>query len=775
VLIATLVPIYLATLALQVRGSVGRDVRRIGIEVSSASGPREFPVVFSVNSRTEFDGPRLEVGDRLLAAGGDSLAGASALSFWRVAVSAMRRSSSAPIRAARGDQHVATTLVGEPDPYWWVDILRWLPFELIGLLLLVRAPGWPPARRFLISAVAAGVSGKWASLGMDLEAVGNSVVPFSLLHVAGYPIGIGAAVSVYWDFTASARPLRGWMRAQPWIFGLGLFVATTSYCWLPEPGYGIAWLAFNGLTALACCSILAGLTRCYVRSDALERRQLRWILYGLYVLAVPTVWMIASHPTIGPSASEFALMGAVDVAPPLGVLIAVLGYRFLDIDRLISATTSLTILGVALHETIVHVIPDMAETANRWLGVSVSASKWGLSLAFAGFLVGAHGRLRPWIDRRLFPRRVSVEEGLAQLVVELARCPSTQDLTQLSAERVDELLHPESLVVYARAQSAFTPMFARGRAVPPALAADSPLIHILESRTAPLAAGAKEIDPFDRAVLASLGAEVLIPTRRRETLDAFTCLGRKRSGDIYTPAELALLGAVASASSEVLKRLSDSEVLEQSRAMQASLRRYVPGAIAQQLESGRDPQAGEREVTVLFVDLPGYGSGSDKRPVEDVFSTMNEHSERVSRIVHAHGGAVLELHGDGMMAVFGAPEPLAAKERQAVEAAREIVDSAPEGLAVGLGIATGLAYAGNIRAVDRWIWSVIGETTNLAARLQALTRDLGASIAIDEVTRRRAGYVCADFALHREVSVRGGIGRIDVFVLPLARDVVAVA
>jgi adenylate cyclase len=154
---------------------------------------------------------------------------------------------------------------------------------------------------------------------------------------------------------------------------------------------------------------------------------------------------------------------------------------------------------------------------------------------------------------------------------------------------------------------------------------------------------------------------------------------------------------------------------------------------------------------------------------------VNEHSERVSRIVHAHGGAVLELNGDGMMAVFGAPEPLAAKERQAVEAAREIVDSSPEGLAVGLGIATGLAYAGNIRAADRWIWSVIGETTNLAARLQALSRDLAASIAIDEVTRRGAGYVCADFALHRDVSVRGGTGRFDVFVLPLARAAAAVA
>ena len=148
---------------------------------------------------------------------------------------------------------------------------------------------------------------------------------------------------------------------------------------------------------------------------------------------------------------------------------------------------------------------------------------------------------------------------------------------------------------------------------------DGPLVHILGSRTAPLAASAKEIDPFDRAVLATLGAEVLIPIRRGDALGAFMCLGRKRSGDIYTPAELALVGAAASASSEVLKHLGDAEVLEQSRAMQASLRRYVPGAIAEQIESGRDLQAGEREVTVLFVELRSFASGAGKRPVEDVF------------------------------------------------------------------------------------------------------------------------------------------------------------
>jgi class 3 adenylate cyclase len=65
------------------------------------------------------------------------------------------------------------------------------------------------------------------------------------------------------------------------------------------------------------------------------------------------------------------------------------------------------------------------------------------------------------------------------------------------------------------------------------------------------------------------------------------------------------------------------------------------------------------------------------------------------------------------------------------------------------------------------IWSAVGSTTNLAARLQSMTRELDASIALDETTRERAGYVCTDFACHEGLAIRARTGRFDVFALPL--------
>jgi adenylate cyclase len=208
--------------------------------------------------------------------------------------------------------------------------------------------------------------------------------------------------------------------------------------------------------------------------------------------------------------------------------------------------------------------------------------------------------------------------------------------------------------------------------------------------------------------------------------------------------------------------------------MQESLRRYVPGAVAEQLASGAELSSGEREVTVLFVDIRGYTAFSESRKAEEIFSTVNRYTETVSQIVQKHAGSVVEFNGDGMMAVFGAPRELAHKERAAVEAGREIVDAVAalpvEGestLSVGVGIATGEAFVGNIRVVDRMIWSAIGNTTNLAARLQSLTRELDASLVVDGRTWARAQPAASDFEKRTDIPIRGRRETQDVYALPM--------
>ncbi|MEE8474456.1 MAG: adenylate/guanylate cyclase domain-containing protein, partial [Myxococcota bacterium] len=312
----------------------------------------------------------------------------------------------------------------------------------------------------------------------------------------------------------------------------------------------------------------------------------------------------------------------------------------------------------------------------------------------------------------------------------------------------------------------------------------SPLIASLEERRRPLALGdagrrpdEAALSPFDRAALETLQAEVVVPVRQNDALAAFVCLGPKRSGDVYTSTDLSLLAAVAETVSQRLQRFDQEEVTREAQAMQASLRRYVPGAVSEQLASGADLASGQREVSVLFVDLRDYVGFAESRRAEDIFSTVNRYTETVSEIVQMHSGNVVEFNGDGMMAVFGAPRKLAHKERAAVEAGRAIVEAVrtltlkealagPTELSVGVGIATGEAFVGNIQAVDRLIWSAIGNTTNLAARLQSLTRELNAPLVIDRATWEKAQPAAAGFEKRPDVRIRGRRQTQDVYALP---------
>src|SRR5262245_7634260 len=291
----------------------------------------------------------------------------------------------------------------------------------------------------------------------------------------------------------------------------------------------------------------------------------------------------------------------------------------------------------------------------------------------------------------------------------------------------------------------------------------------------PEPADLRELGGLARAMLESLAALAIVPVQAGGALAAFACLGPKRSGDVYTSTDLAWLVAVREGVRRELRRLDHSALLREAERRQASFRRYVPGAIAAELESGADLEVGEREVSVLFVDIRGYTAYAEGRGAEEIFSTINRYTHVVSQIVRAHGGSVVEFNGDGMMAVFGAPRELAAKERAAVDAALAIADAvaalpvgaASERLSVGLGIATGQAYVGNIRAEDRLIWSAIGNTTNLAARLQTLTRELHASIVIDVATWKGAGESGASFREHGAVRIRNRTGTQTVYARPL--------
>jgi len=754
-LLATLLPVYGVMQAGAIQAQLAAGERTLPLRLTVAQGAQGYPLVLSLRASN----PEIQPGDRVLRLGHLDLRGLSRAEIEYQTRPLLREGRPFEVELERDGERVTARAEPVPYPSWWWSIPIWLAFVLTGAFLLLRAPHWHLARHWFVCCVA------WACLFASYYLPVHPLQVFGLVASFGLASGLTTWFVLAWD--ESARPGRGALGLS-WAIGLATLASMAASYLLTLP-LGIApYSVAAGVGVAGIALYLAAMGRAYRRSEALERRKLRWILLGHFLGLIPLGVLNVGRemlPLLRPELFSLAFLPLAAI--PLGYAVAIVGYGWLDIDRVISASAAATGVGVAGVGGLLAIVPPVASAASGTLGIDPETGRLALSMALAAVLVPAYRRLRPWLDRRLFAEQHALAERFEKLRAELGASRGVEEMATRAGEGFEALLHPESVAIYGRAGEAFMPLFLRGKALPPAFEAGSMLVQVLEAKGAPLFARAKELGPFERAALETLGAEVVVPLLREQQVVAFTCLGGKRSGDIYTASDLALLAAVAERCTEVIARIDAETLAKEAQAMQSALRRYVPGAVADRVLAGDALEPAERDVTVLFVDIRGYTGVAERLAAKDVFATLNEHTERVSRIVQENGGTIVEFNGDGMMAVFGAPEPLPKKEQQAALAARSIVDSMPEHLAVGVGVATGPAFVGSIRSTDRLIWSAVGSTTNLAARLQSMTRELGASIALDETTRERAAYVCTDFTRHANLAIRGRTGRFDVFALPL--------
>jgi adenylate cyclase len=176
---------------------------------------------------------------------------------------------------------------------------------------------------------------------------------------------------------------------------------------------------------------------------------------------------------------------------------------------------------------------------------------------------------------------------------------------------------------------------------------------------------------------------------------------------------------------------------ERERIRQAFGAYVDPEVAARILEEGTNLKGEQLEVTIVFIDIRGFTAFAERTPAEEVLAALNGCFERFVPVIHAHGGRVDKFVGDGLMAVFGAPRRLADHADRALAAAVAIATEqrAHGGLAIGIGINSGEVVAGNVGGAGRLEFSVIGDAVNVAARVEAATRQTGDAILIAERTR----------------------------------------
>ena len=194
-------------------------------------------------------------------------------------------------------------------------------------------------------------------------------------------------------------------------------------------------------------------------------------------------------------------------------------------------------------------------------------------------------------------------------------------------------------------------------------------------------------------------------------------------------------------------RINSSLEKKRLRDQQAALvRRFATSEVAQDLQASGFALGGRRvQGTVMFSDIRGFTALVESQPPEETIELLNTYYTLMFDAISGHGGVVNQMIGDGLMAIFGAPLPLADPPLAAVRAALDMIEmielfnvervalhKAP--IRIGIGIASGEMVAGYTGTQQRATYTCIGDTVNLAARLEAHTKLALRPILIDRAT-----------------------------------------
>jgi adenylate cyclase len=224
-----------------------------------------------------------------------------------------------------------------------------------------------------------------------------------------------------------------------------------------------------------------------------------------------------------------------------------------------------------------------------------------------------------------------------------------------------------------------------------------------------------------------------------------------------------------------------SESIERARVHDL-FSRFVPADVVDQVvaSAGDNLRLGavERECTVLFSDLRGFTSFSEKLPATRVIEVVNCYLNEMTEAILDAGGTLISYMGDGIMAVFGAPLEQPDHADRALRAAREMLDVrlarfntwiAGQGhshaFAMGVGLNSGPVMAGNIGSEQRVEYTALGDTTNTASRLEGMTKGSGHMLFVSDSTRQSMRSSPADLVLVGEFEVRGRTETMTVWTL----------
>jgi Adenylate cyclase, family 3 (some proteins contain HAMP domain) len=277
---------------------------------------------------------------------------------------------------------------------------------------------------------------------------------------------------------------------------------------------------------------------------------------------------------------------------------------------------------------------------------------------------------------------------------------------------------------------------------------------VLRERVALLSQDAKTDEQFR-------GAESIVSQGVRSTICAPLITESGVHGVVYadrldpfsafTPDHLELIGAVAAQTALTVETVKAHKRLAREEVARANYSRFMPEYVVKQLLDNPDSfklGGANQTVTVLFADIRGFTALSERENPEKIVGLLNRYFSAMSEIIFAHGGTLDKYIGDGLMAIFGAPtatpdDPLnainaaVAMQKRLVPLNEELRAEGFLPISVGMGLHTGEATIGYVGSNQRSEYTAIGDTVNLASRLES--NAAGGQILLSDATAAACG------------------------------------
>jgi class 3 adenylate cyclase/DNA-binding NarL/FixJ family response regulator len=290
---------------------------------------------------------------------------------------------------------------------------------------------------------------------------------------------------------------------------------------------------------------------------------------------------------------------------------------------------------------------------------------------------------------------------------------------------------------------------------------DGPIGQIIRSAQPTIVNDVRESGqaaPVDSTALAWLG----LPLSTEERVVGAILVETDQAG-IFTPDVINFVSQLANRTIIVLEQVHLVEQLTRQHLEQLELRemfgRFVSPNVADTIRAGGVRLEGEnRPVSVLFTDIRGFTTFSERHSPQQVVALLNEYLPLVVRAAQMHEGTVNKFGGDSTLVIYGAPTPLPDHAYQAVLTALQLrtnlehlnrrrAERGDTAIRIGVGINTGEAIAGAIGPRERQEYTVIGDTVNLASRIEALTKTYpDHDILISDFTYQQLGDRRIEFA-----------------------------